>query len=140
MLDGSGVLVYDPPRAKLKRRTEWWCVVNVNESIGVYYRWWVKRALHIELFRPPHPAHVSVIRGEKPPDDLKHLWRKYNGQWINFRYSPVVRHSGDTTHDRPGNYWFVEVECPELSRIREEYGFPCKWKYHLTIGRTYDEA
>jgi hypothetical protein len=137
MLEGSGVLVYDPPRETLKRRTEWWCVLNVSESIGLYYRWWVKRMLHVELHRPPHPAHISVIRGEQPSEHLKHLWKKHDGRRLRFRYSPNVRQSGDTTADRPNFYWFVEVECPALNEIRQEFGFPCGWHFHLTIGRTY---
>jgi hypothetical protein len=137
MLEGSGVIVYDPPRGTLKRRTEWWCVVNVSEDIGCYYRWWVRRALHLDLHRSPHRAHISVIRGECPSDDLKHLWGRHQGRRIAFQYSPNVRRSGDTTGDRPNFYWFVEIECPELSVIRQEFGFPCKWRYHLTIGRTY---
>jgi hypothetical protein len=135
MFQGTGVIIYDPPR-RMKRNTEWWCVVNVDVEIARYYRYLVKKALNIDTYLA-HPAHISVIRGERPSDSKMHLWRKYHGERIHFRYDYYVRQSGDTTgNDRPDCYWFVNIECQKLIAIREEFGFPASFQSHLTVGRT----
>lgn len=136
---GKGIIQYDPPRGRMKTRTKWWAVVgNVDREITRYYRWWVKTQYWIELYQPSWDAHISIIRGEEPADALKHLWKKYDGQEVQFEYSHNVRQSGDTTgYDRPDHYWFVEVRCELLNHIRDELNRPTGWNFHLTIGRTY---
>lgn len=143
---GRGVVVYDPLRGTMKRRTQWWCVINTDPEIARYYRYWVNKEIlnplglpKRDLALPAWGAHISVIRGEKPRPGHEHLWGKYNGQQVEFRYQHHVRQSGDTTGgDRPDWYWFVDVECDLATHMREEFGFPTKWRYHLTIGRTYE--
>lgn len=135
---GYGYIKYDPYRPGLKRKKNWWAVVTVDREITRYYRWWVKKENWIELCQPSWDAHISIIRGEKPPKNLEHLWKKYDGQKIEFRYKHHVRQSGDTTGgDRPDHYWFIEVDCPKLKEIRDEFGFPSNWKFHITVGRTW---
>lgn len=132
----TGKLIYDPHRPGMKNRTQWWCVVMVDREITRYYRWWIERNLHIKgLHQPSWNAHISVLRGEKPEDDLMHLWGKYNKQIIHFDYSHYPKRS----HERKdgGHYWIVEVDCPKLIQIREELNRPTNWKLHLTVGRTY---
>ena len=135
----TGKIVYDPWRGNLKKKRDWWCVVEVDKEITRYYRWWIERRYHIKgLCQPSWDAHVSVIRGEKPRSELMHLWKKYHGQRVPLRYKHFPRQSGDTTgYDRPDNYWFVEVQSPFLLNIREEFDFPTHWKLHLTVGRTW---
>jgi len=130
---GYGYIKYDPYRGGMKKRTNWWAVVEVDREITRYFRWWVKKEFWIDLKQPSWDAHISIIRGETPPKHLQHLWKKYDGQRIEFRYKHHVRQSG-----RPDHYWFVEVDCPLLKQIRDEFGFPSNWKQHITIGRTYD--
>ncbi len=135
---GYGYIKYDPPRGRMKKKTNWWAVVNIDREITRYYRWWIQKELHVELCKPSWDAHVSIIRGEQPPIELQHLWKKYDGQRVEFKYKHCVRQSGDTTgNDRPDHYWFVEVDCPLLKQIRDEFGFPSNWKQHITVGRTW---
>ena len=130
--------MYDPPRPGMKKRTQWWAVVNIDREITRLFRYWVNKELHVDLKQPSWDAHISIIRGERPPEDKLHLWKKYNGQKIEFEYDINVRQSGDTTgNDRPNHYWFVDVTCPLLKQIRDEFGFKSDWKQHLTIGRTW---
>jgi hypothetical protein len=135
----TGKIVYDPYRGALKKKPHWWCVVEVDKEITRYYRWWIERRHHIkELKQPSWDAHISIIRGEKPRRNQMHLWKKYHGEIVEFEYMHNPRRSGDTTGgDRPDNYWFVEVRAPELIDIRKEFGYPCDWKLHLTVGRTW---
>lgn len=144
---GKGIIIYDPPRPRLKRKVDWWCIVDIDREITRYYRYWANQnptwfgETRLDLCNPSWDSHISVIRGEIPRDDLMHLWRKYHGMEIEFRYSHEIRRSGDTTaNDRPDNYFFVDVECPFLSRIREEFDKPANWKYHITIGRTWNSV
>ena len=138
MHQSTGKIIYDPKRGQMKRKVDWWCVVNADREITRYYRWWVQNRYHIKLHEPAWNAHVSVLRGEKPRQHLMHLWKKYHGETIKFNYSHVIRRSGDTTgNDRPDCFWFVEVESPELTNIRKELELPYNWKLHLTIGRSY---
>jgi len=135
----TGKIVYDPKRSpKIKKGEKWWCVVTVDREITRYYRWWIEKELHVKgLCQPSWNAHISVLRGEKPRHDLMHLWKKYDGEIVTFRYKHFPRQSGDTTHDRPDFYWFVEVDCPKLISIREELERPSDWKLHITVGRTW---
>ena len=138
MFTSTGIIQYDPPRGKMKRKTEWWAVANVDKEITRYFRWWVQNRYHIKLAQPSWDAHISIIRGERPPENKIDLWKKYDGQKIEFTYSLEVRQSGDTTGwDRPNHYWFVNVQCPLLKQIRQEFGFKSDWSQHLTIGRTW---
>lgn len=129
----TGIIKYDPPRPGMKRKTDWWAIVKVDREITRYYRWWVWRRYMIDLKQPAWNAHISIIRGEKPPKDRRHLWKKYDGMKVEFRYSHEVRQ----VRNKP-EFWFVEVDCPFLKQIRDEFGFPSNWRQHITIGRTYD--
>ena len=134
---GSGRIVYDPERPGMKARTTYWCVVNTDNAIAAYYRWWVLRMYGVFLHQPAWGAHISVIRGEKPQD--LSLWRKYQGETVHFAYAHDVKQTGGNRPDgtpRPDNFWFVEVECPRLIEIRKELDLPTRFRLHMTIGRT----
>jgi hypothetical protein len=136
---GTGKIVYDPYRGGLKKKRDWWCVVEVDKEITRYYRWWLEREWHVkELKTPSWDAHISIIRGERPRREHMHLWKKHHGKIIEFEYKHFPRRSGDTTGgDRPDNYFFVDIRAPELMDIRKEFGFPTNWNLHLTVGRTW---
>ena len=133
----KGKIAYDPERGRLKKKPDWWAVVNLDPEISRYYRYQVKRDLGVDLHKPSWGTHVSIIRGEKPYPDKMHLWKKYHGIEVNIKYHHVVRYSGDTSHDRPELYWFVNVESPCLIDIRKELNLPCNFGLHMTIGRIW---
>ncbi len=135
--DCSGIIVYDPFRPNMKRRTQNWCVIETDNEITRYYRWWVKKELWLDLSPPSWGAHISCVRGEFIQPQHEHLWKKYDRLEISFQYGHEVRYSGDTTGDRPDFFRFVDVYCPMIDIIRSELGLKTWFKYHLTIGRTY---
>jgi len=147
----SGTIVYDPPRPKLRKRPDHWVVINADYEIARYFRYWVDKEvlnpLGFEkggLAEPSWGAHISIIRGlndiRNCPFDWKTIWKRYHGQKVEFEYSNKVRYTGDTTgHDRPGDYWFVEVRCPLAEQIRDEFKLIRDWSLHLTIGRTWPD-
>ena len=128
----TGIIQYDPPRPGMKRRTEWWAIIKVDREITRYYRWWVMNRYWIDLKQPAWDAHISIVRGEKPSKNKMHLWKKYHGQLVEFKYSHNVFQA-----EKP-EFWVVEVDCPMVRQIRREFGFPSNWNSHITIGRTYD--
>ena len=126
----TGRIVYDPFRGSMKRRTEWWAVVEVDKEITRYYRWWIQRRYHIHsLVAPAWDAHISIIRGEKPEDDLMHLWKKYHGKIVEFEYMHDPRRS------KRDDYWTLEVRCPFIMNIRKELRRPTHWPPHLSVGK-----
>lgn len=139
---GSGTIIYDPFRGDMKRRTNGWCVVEVDTEITRYYRWWLQYERHIHLQPPAWDAHISIVRGEKLSPQVQHLWRKYHGTKARFTYSHVGRYaelrSGLPGSPDNGTYYVVEVECPMLNTIRDELGLVTGWTFHLTVGRTYE--
>ncbi len=156
----KGTIVYDPDRGEMKARTQWWVVMNLDRSITDYYRWWANRHINPlrynaedrqhwqwknlkdkreDLLVPAWGAHMSIIRGEKPRPELMHLWKKYDGMVVDFKYSNNVRYSGDTSEvpaEKHGVYWFVDAVCDVGKQMREEFGFRSHWTFHITVGRT----
>ena len=153
-----GRIYYDPKRPGLKNKTrgakarssvDWWCIVRVDDEIARYYRWWINRrwwgrtAMQENwLSMPSWGTHISVVRGEEPEDDRKHLWRKYHGVDLEFEYEHRIRQTNDFDRTRrytkDGDFFFVDAWCPRLDEIRAELGFPTYHKFHITVARTYD--
>lgn len=166
---GRGIMIYDPRRGAMKNRTEWWAVVELDRSITDYYRWWANKYINPlryteedrykptpdgknrtytwhelkdkreDLLEPAWGAHMSIIRGEKPRPELMHLWKKYHGQEVEFKYSNNVRFSGDTGNtpeEKVGVYWFVDAVCDVGKTMRDELRLPSNWTFHITVGRT----
>lgn len=127
--ESVGTIKYDPPRPGLKKKKDWWAIVKVDREITRYYRWWVKKRYWIDLCMPSWDAHISIVRGERPERHLMHLWKKYDGHKVTFKYGHDVQQNGQ--------FWFVDVDCPFLLDIRKELNRPTNWNLHLTIGRTW---
>jgi hypothetical protein len=130
----------------MKRRIDWWAVIQVDREIARYYRWLVKReywahtAIHPDwLNEPPWAPHVSIVRGEEPRGELKKLWKLHDGKQVTLEYEHNPRYNGDTTAmgARTGSFWFVNVYCPEISYIRNELKLKTFYNSHLTFGRVY---
>lgn len=162
MFKSKGIIIYDPRRDGINstdrngrsNRDKWWVIVQTDSEICRYYRYQVQKTILNPLGfekrkdalkhgfhfidQPSWGAHISVVRGEKPDEDHIHLWKKYDRQRIEFEYSHNVR---QTSMDRDGhdNYWFVDVQCKFLEDLRLELGRPIKWKFHMTVGRTWDD-
>lgn len=156
----SGIIRYDPPRPGLnsvdrkgrENRDKWWVVVNTDPEICRYYRWWVqtqelnplgfekrkdaiRHGFHF-IDQPSHGAHISVVRGEEPASEYKHLWKKYDRKKVEYEYSHDVRRTSISV-DGHDFYWFVDVRCKFLEDLRIELGRPVRWKFHMTIGRIW---
>lgn len=155
----KGKVVYDPDRGDMKAKTKWWVIVELDKGITDYYRWWANRYINPlrytaedrqhwqwknlkdksqDLLLPAWGPHMSIVRGEKPWPNKMHLWKKYDGAVVEFKYSCNVRYSGDTQDmgEKNGVYWFVDSVCDVGKQIRDELGFKSDWTFHITVGRT----
>lgn len=139
---GSGIVVYDPYRGSMKRRSRGWCVVEVDTEITRYFRWWIQREKHIHLQPPSWDAHISIVRGERYDSSVQHLWKKYHGQKIDFDYQHIntfkSARSGLKNGADDGMYYWVDVECSLMDDIRSDLGLRKGWSFHLTFGRSYE--
>lgn len=126
-----GKLRYSPQLLGADSVSEsWWLVVDCDPDIGAYYRALYRLQHHDcrKLLRPAWREHISVIRNEEPPEDRKYLWKKYDGQQVEFTFRQGVR--------TEGFYFWLDVDCDEVLNIREELGLPRdpEFPLHLTIG------
>ena len=134
--NGVGRIVYDPKRPGMKSVQPWWCILEVDREITRYYRWWLQKEKHIILQQPAWDAHISVVRGERQCARSPALWKKYQHERVAFEYEHGILRCVEDK-DQPGQFYWIDVECPRLSEIRDELGLPVGWRFHITIGRTY---
>lgn len=133
----KGILRYDPVRKGISPQP-WWCVIEIEEEIARYCRWFIQKELFLDnIYKPSWPAHITVVRGWEPKDHS--VWGRHDGREVDFWLVPFMRQSGDTTGwDRPNNYWFVRTHCPWQKRIHRECGgFAPTPRGHLTIARKF---
>ena len=118
--------------------SKWWCVIQVDNDLARYFRYWVDKQINplgmkrMGLCEPSWGGHLSVVRGEKPRKDLQSFWKKHHNQIVDFDYQFDVQRPHGKEH-----FWFSDVRCPKAATIREELGLKTFYKFHMTIGRTY---
>lgn len=138
-LNGTGRVIYDPRRPGMKRRTEGWCVANIDDELARYYRWWVMKRYWIELCKPSWGAHISIVRGERVRPKFQHNWKLFQNKKINFKYTNHVLRTGKNgVEGESDHFWYVNVISDDLNDIRNSLGLRIYPHYHITIGRTYE--
>lgn len=129
---GYCYIKYDPYRAQMKRRTSYWCIATVDKEISRYYRYWIKSTYGLEIHEPAWDCHISILRGEKPSNELMHLWKKYDGMKIEFTYDHIVY------PNNKGKFFAIKCHSNDLLHIRKELQLPINYGLHITIGKTYN--
>jgi hypothetical protein len=130
----SGTFRYSPEisQGSWERRdggsTRWWLIIDCDPELGRYLRHLCISATYQtrSIQAPLWGTHISVIRGEEPPD--KTAWERNQGASIEFEYEPVV-------HETDGYLW-VPVSCAAALEQRQQLGLPREPQppLHLTIG------
>lgn len=126
-------------RGKLYLSSSGWILLSVPNALG-------RGAF--EALREPgtelpgareggYNAHISVIRPEEleqigGPDKIDE-----RGHEFSFTLGPV-RSVTPTSWDGVSKVWFIEVQSPELERLRKSYGLPAlpndnRYKFHITF-------
>lgn len=108
-----------------------WLLIDVDGDICKYYR--VLAHKHNPLFKlnpSKHGTHITAIAGKYEIPANQDLWKKYQGEVVDFEYNPDI-----ISNDK---YFWLEVKCNRIEDIREELGLPRTiiHPWHLTIGNT----
>lgn len=130
----SGTLRYSPeirPGSTTRRdggSTRWWLIVDADPELGRYLRhlYTIGHRRTRTLQAPLWGVHVSVIRGEEPPDAS--TWGRDDGARVEFEIDP---HACETE----GYVWYP-VRCDAMLELRERLGLAREPEpaLHLTIG------
>ncbi len=140
-----GYLEYDPV-SPTTRFDPWWLIIRCDDQLAALYQSfvykdarklitsqdaygignWLFYIKNIKLTKSVWGSHISVIRGEEPPN--KQFWKKYQGKEIEFSYIPMTQTNGC-------HYW-LPVSSSNIDDIRLELGLPAQplAPFHLTIG------
>lgn len=132
MIELKCKMQFDPVPLSGKAETmfkPWWMIATIDGELTELYAWFLKKRTGIIIQRPAWGAHISVIRGERPPKE--ELWEKYKleNKEVTIFYDPNIRTNGD--------HWWMRVHSSDLLDVREELGLTRfgSLSLHLTIGR-----
>jgi hypothetical protein len=117
--------------AEIIYKNSWWAVAEVDREIVRYYSNWVYRRFGLKLYGSRWSPHITIIRGEEPPN--KDLWGKYDLDNWEFEYD-ISPH-----RDRDSVFWWIDVKCERMLDLREELGLPRfpEYNFHITVGREH---
>jgi hypothetical protein len=112
LYESTGTLRYEP---------DYRLSVEVDQGIADFYRSLIPKWFSHN--KPRWRAHITVVRSEKEtPINLEH-WGKYDGQELQFLYSPYI-HQGEV-------YFWLNCFCVKLEDIRIELGLSAVSEYTL---------
>lgn len=114
LYQSSGILRYSDNPYRL--------VVEVDQELVSYYRSLIPKYLCVSSSR--YPAHITVVRPEKESPKNLELWKKYEGEELDFLYEPIVVHGK--------NYYWLRVLSKRLEEIRAELGLGLERSKTLT--------
>jgi hypothetical protein len=134
-----GVIECDPLKLGFALASDnWWMTLLTCEELGRYYLEQCRYAYRfssLRILRPAWGSHITIVRGEEPPD--RALWQrireKVETKELVFSYCPIIRTNG--------KHFWLDVELDEALDLRERLGLPRSPAYplHLTVGVTEGE-
>jgi hypothetical protein len=105
----------------LRYSADYRLVVEVCDGLAAYYRSMIPKCYPVQ--RPRWDAHITVVRSMKETPPITALWGKYEGETVTFNYEPEIRI--DKT------YYWLNVWCDRLAKIRTELGLPPKSRWTM---------
>lgn len=121
----EGKIIYKP---------DGWIILDCPNSIVNYYKTVIEKLIWKKLSTSFHGSHITILPAKHNGDFREHpAWEKHNGQKVEFEYSSIIYTNELVGADR---YFWLQVDCPMISIIREEFGLSPKlrWPTHLTVG------
>lgn len=119
MLSAYGTMVYGPDL-----RAE----VRIDKEIVAYYFSLIPKYLYAKPQK--YPPHITVVRLGKEKVLNLEQWRKYEGQRIEFEYSPLIQ--------QEKTYFYLDAWSSQIGEIRKGLGLSEYREgfsyYHITIG------
>lgn len=126
----TGRLRYSPKTLGKYQDQKWWLIIDCDPNLGAYYRYLYKlHNYHLKsLTKPAWAEHITVVRNEEPLNAV--AWEKYDGQEIEFQFTPVA--------ETDGHYTWFPVACDRALDMREELGLSRhpEFPLHLSIGHS----
>lgn len=124
----SGIAKVKVDPAYDKKYSHWWIIAYTCDNITAYYRYSIKKRFGIVLRKPSFGAHISIIAGEKPKQNIDY-WKYFDGFEKPFEYTHQLYTNG--------TFWWLNVKSEEMEFIRDFFGLDDSSKdpLHLTIGR-----
>jgi hypothetical protein len=111
-------------------RTRWWLIIECDPELGRFLRhlYAIGHYRTITLQPPLWGPHISVIRGEVPPNAA--AWGSADGATVEFEYSSELLETN--------GYVWSPVECTRALAIRELLELPRSPDppLHLSIGNS----
>jgi len=140
MLEGSGILIFDPENKTKKHalQSSWKTValIQTDCDIHAYYSWFIEKRYNLKLNQPLRGSHVTILSdmigrdsiNENPIEIYEKVKKEFEGKVMNFKYDPNVRTNGE--------HWWLKVTCEEAENFRERIGLKRDpyWGFHLTLG------
>ncbi len=134
-----GTFRYSPELRKgsLERRdggsTRWWLIIDCDPELGRLLRHLYAVATYRTraIQAPLWGTHISVIRGEEPPNQAD--WGRLQGAEVEFDY--------ESQFQETEGYLWVAVACALALELRGQLGLPRDPQppLHLTIGNLLSE-
>jgi len=126
-----GIICFDPIAREGEKTTSkpWWMIVKIEEDVGEYYRYQLKKRYRIHLVKPLWGTHISVIRGEGIlPSVWKETKERYDEKIIIFKIELLPKSNGE--------HWWMKVHSRMLENIRENTMLTRRpyFNYHMTLG------
>jgi hypothetical protein len=108
---------------------DYWMIVVPQDDIGEYYRsvYNKENIARIKIQKPRWKAHISIIRGETPIQNID-KWQSFDNTEIDFSYENKI-----ITGKK--HIWF-NIESEKATEIRKFFGLNEKLAYniHCTLG------
>ncbi len=137
MPQATGTFKFAPPLNSAGNRvrrdgttTDWWLIIECDREFGKYLRHLrlICQASAPPLAEPLWGTHVSIIRGEMPPN-IQH-WGTIDGNTVSIQYSHSPRETS--------GYFYLPVQCEAALDYRQLLGLPREPEFplHLTFGNS----
>lgn len=112
---------------KSHRNGPGWVVADVDDSVGSYYRYWVRQRTGLKLAPPAWGCHVTVIRDRDNVFLRQDVIDELEGRRVPFEYNVQWE-----THWR---FASLNVRSKFFDIVREWHGLNRDFPFHLTFGR-----
>lgn len=149
----NGVIKYEAKRNfKSDHRNKWWMTLEVPnfEEVGRYFRWYIDKEWYnidrvrtnkVLYYRPSHPYHVSIVRGEKPKKNIDDWGKFMMNSKMEIIYDWPIQIISPPSGK--GFFWVSRVKLKGYNEIREHFGLPTKthdgaaYSGHMTVARAF---
>lgn len=124
---------------QIRYREGLWVTAYIDQELADYYLSLIPKYYRVK--KPRWEAHVTVVRPEDEPKNVRENWGKHNNEIVEFIYDPTLQ-------EERGIWWF-NLWCKIMEQIRLELDLSIKsritrppWPgynkcFHCTVGTIF---